>query len=161
MENIKLPSTVLSLTLQVKNLQPCQFDDAGTTLPDLIAARLGHHQVLKLLTQHEYAPEFASRTANWHTGQASEMPSFKTLEHTPFPSLLVQPPLPLRKHNNTIYYQSALAIISGPYRIETQWWAGKSIRRDYYVARNQPGSQLWIFKDLDQNQAWYLQGLFA
>jgi protein ImuB len=161
LDNINLTTPVSSLTLRADNLQACQLNRTAATLPDLLAARLGNQQVLKLLAQHEYAPEFAARTAAWHIDHTPDSAPSGKLEYMPFPSLLVQPPLPLREHDNKIYYQSVLAIVRGPYRIETQWWAGKSIRRDYYVARNQPGSQLWIFKDLDQSRKWYLQGLFA
>jgi protein ImuB len=48
----------------------------------------------------------------------------------------------------------------GPERIETLWWRGPSVRRDYYRIATAAGSQHWIFRRLDDGQ-WFLHGIFA
>jgi len=48
----------------------------------------------------------------------------------------------------------------GPERIETLWWRGPSVRRDYYRIATAAGSQQWIFRRLDDGQ-WFLHGIFA
>jgi len=48
----------------------------------------------------------------------------------------------------------------GPERIETGWWRGESVRRDYYRAQTQAGSSWWIFRRLLDDQ-WFLHGEFA
>ena len=40
----------------------------------------------------------------------------------------------------------------GPERIETLWWRGPSVRRDYYRIATESGSQLWIFRRLADGQ---------
>jgi hypothetical protein len=48
----------------------------------------------------------------------------------------------------------------GPERIETLWWAGASVRRDYYRVATESGSGLWIFRSLADSR-WFLHGIFA
>jgi protein ImuB len=48
----------------------------------------------------------------------------------------------------------------GPERIETRWWAGASVRRDYYRVITESGDGLWIFRRLADGR-WFLHGLFA
>jgi protein ImuB len=57
----------------------------------------------------------------------------------------------------------------GPERIETRWWSGPLIRRDYYRIELENGSRLWIYCDLgdgtpyatEQDRTWFLHGCFA
>jgi protein ImuB len=48
----------------------------------------------------------------------------------------------------------------GPERIETLWWRGPTLRRDYYRIVTEAGSQQWIFCRLSDGQ-WFLHGIFA
>ena len=45
-------------------------------------------------------------------------------------------------------------------RIETGWWDGKPIGRDYFVASNPAGAKLWVYRELTGNRDWYLHGIF-
>lgn len=47
----------------------------------------------------------------------------------------------------------------GPERIQTAWWTDQPCNRDYFRVITDSGSQLWVFRDL-QNGNWYLHGLF-
>jgi protein ImuB len=47
----------------------------------------------------------------------------------------------------------------GPERIETLWWRGRSVRRDYYRVATEEGSHLWIFRELTKAK-WFLHGEF-
>ncbi len=47
----------------------------------------------------------------------------------------------------------------GPERIETGWWRGPWIRRDYYVIETEDGYRYWIFRTRDPD-AWFLHGAF-
>jgi protein ImuB len=49
---------------------------------------------------------------------------------------------------------------SGPERIESGWWDGDDVQRDYYVVRMPSGPDLWVFRDLRDSQ-WYLHGLWS
>ncbi|MBN8626952.1 MAG: DNA polymerase Y family protein [Planctomycetes bacterium] len=47
----------------------------------------------------------------------------------------------------------------GPERIETAWWRGPSIRRDYFRVLTDDGRRSWLFRDLRRNR-WFLHGWF-
>ena len=47
----------------------------------------------------------------------------------------------------------------GPERIETAWWRGPTIRRDYWRVETARGQHFWLFHDLRSNR-WFLQGEF-
>jgi protein ImuB len=49
---------------------------------------------------------------------------------------------------------------TGPERIETLWWRGPTIRRDYYRIALESGEHLWIFRRLHDTN-WFLHGAFA
>jgi protein ImuB len=49
---------------------------------------------------------------------------------------------------------------AGPERIETGWWRGKTVRRDYWRAVTASGQRFWLFRDLT-DQRWYLHGEFS
>jgi protein ImuB len=57
---------------------------------------------------------------------------------------------------------SAGAEICGtvPERIESGWWDGSDIGRDYYAISTEQGQRLWIYKD-HATRGWYLHGLFG
>lgn len=48
----------------------------------------------------------------------------------------------------------------GPERIETGWWRGRSVRRDYYRVEAADGQRLWLFRRLEDG-AWFLHGEFS
>jgi protein ImuB len=52
-------------------------------------------------------------------------------------------------------------LITGPERIESGWWDGHDVRRDYYVARSRAGVRLWIFRERPPGQGWFLHGVFG
>ena len=66
----------------------------------------------------------------------------------------------------------------GPERIETAWWRGPTVRRDYYVVETSDGGRYWIFRRLggsaggsrragaerpaaQDGGAWFLHGMFS
>jgi protein ImuB len=57
-------------------------------------------------------------------------------------------------------WHGVLSLERGPERIESGWWDGGDVRRDYYRASNPQGAMLWVYRDL-RSQAWYLQGIFG
>jgi protein ImuB len=48
----------------------------------------------------------------------------------------------------------------GPERIETAWWRGPTVRRDYYVVETESGARFWVFRRL-RDGSWFLHGMFA
>jgi protein ImuB len=53
----------------------------------------------------------------------------------------------------------AIARSWGPERVETGWWRGSDVRRDYYVAETAAGERFWVFRDLADG-GWFLHGMF-
>jgi protein ImuB len=60
----------------------------------------------------------------------------------------------------------------GPERIETAWWRGPTVRRDYYVVETVAGGRYWVFRRLvfrrlgsgsasRPGSEWFLHGTFA
>lgn len=58
----------------------------------------------------------------------------------------------------------------GPERIETAWWRGPMVRRDYYVVETASGGRYWIFRRLAgaggrggaaRGGGWFLHGTFT
>ncbi len=47
----------------------------------------------------------------------------------------------------------------GPERIETGWWRGQSICRDYFRVETQTGQHFWLFRCFEQ-AAWFIHGAF-
>jgi protein ImuB len=68
------------------------------------------------------------------------------------PALLPQQPVQLLK--------DGWILEQGPERIESGWWDGSGVARDYYIARYAQGARLWIFRER-QSKRWYLHGMFA
>ena len=48
---------------------------------------------------------------------------------------------------------------SGPERIETGWWDGDDVGRDYFVGSDARGEELWIYRD--RKGEWFIHGVFA
>ena len=50
----------------------------------------------------------------------------------------------------------------GPERIESGWWDGADVRRDYFIAENPRGETVWIYRDhrygIDDGE-WFLHGV--
>ena len=47
----------------------------------------------------------------------------------------------------------------GPERIQTGWWRGRSVRRDYYRVETTAGRWFWLFRQLGDGR-WYFHGTF-
>ena len=54
---------------------------------------------------------------------------------------------------------AAVELESGPERIESGWWDGFEVSRDYFVGRNQQGETLWLYRD--RGGHWFVHGIFA
>jgi len=73
---------------------------------------------------------------------------------------VLESPVPLETVEGKPVHGGKLVLENGPERIETGWWDGKDIRRDYYIVRSLSGVRCWIFQDC-RRSAWYLHGVFG
>jgi protein ImuB len=48
----------------------------------------------------------------------------------------------------------------GPERIETGWWRGRDVHRDYYRVESTAGRRFWLFRAIG-DESWFLHGTFA
>ncbi len=66
------------------------------------------------------------------------------------------PPVRFRHGSQT----HEVAKAHGPERIETAWWRGPTVRRDYYVVETKTGARYWLFRRLRGGE-WFLHGMFG
>jgi protein ImuB len=52
-------------------------------------------------------------------------------------------------------------LLRGPERIESGWWDGAGVQRDYYRAVDAKGAHLWIYRECTGARKWFLQGIFG
>jgi len=146
-----------------------------TRLLERLRARLGDSQVQRLLPVADHRPERASR-AVCATGDAASLPAATVAavlatanSSLPLhrPAWLLPEPLPLAEAEDALPLLDGrpLQLLSGPERIETGWWDGDTVARDYFIAQAEDGSLVWVYHGRlgtplgDTN--WFLQGRFA
>jgi protein ImuB len=142
-------------------------------LVEHLRARLGVDAVYGLRRVSEHRPENASQKKEKGTclfiGAVTRCAetSSSINRHVPFsrPLWLLAAPEPLAQQRGRPHRQGPLELLRGPERIESGWWDGEDIARDYYVARDARGSLLWIYRDFageaGQPRAWFLHGVFG
>jgi protein ImuB len=77
------------------------------------------------------------------------------------PLWLLAEPLALSVEGEVPQYQGPLRFENGPERLETGWWDGEDITRDYFTAVNPKGLHLWVYRNRTRDAGWYLHGIFA
>src|SRR5690606_75707 len=112
-------------------------------LHERLRARLGDDSVQGLGIRADHRPEHA-----W-----SGLPSSFQPATGPRPGWLLVQPRPL--HDN------GLQILAGPERIESGWWDGTDIRRDYYLIQTRSGQRGWAFRNVGSQGPLQLHGWFA
>jgi protein ImuB len=143
--------------------------DSGTAVPQLVErlrARLGVAAVHGLCLVPEHRPESAWRVDDHWAPRAAGRPAvadaagFTALR----PLWLLPEPQALGGRAQP-HYQGVLELEEGPECIESGWWDGRDIARDYYVARNRAGVRLWIFRERPRKGraagGWFLHGIFG
>ena len=126
-------------------------------LIDKLASRLGGEKIYRLQAVDEHRPEKSARRIAAAAPKSPALPRVRS----PRPLWLLAPPRDLLTENGQPLCQGRLELIAGPERIESGWWDGRPVGRDYYVARNPHGETLWIYREHRHRDAWYLHGLFA
>ena len=56
-------------------------------------------------------------------------------------------------------------MLAGPERIESGWWDGRAVQRDYFIATDESGHLLWLYRerraDAATGDGWFIQGRFG
>ena len=126
----------------------------GPHLMERLRARLGEEAVHALCLLAEHRPESA-----WQVAEPGPSPAVPAVPPRPF--WLLEEPVRLDVRAGRPAADGPLVPESGPERIETGWWDGQDVARDYYVARDSSGVRLWIFREVRGDRAWYLHGIFG
>jgi protein ImuB len=139
---------------------------AGNTAPQLVErlrARLGEQAVYGVVFVPEHRPEAAWRRVHelrlTPATRAGERAGGMRVSEMPRPVWLLDEPV-LLAANLQHLCQAGSILEQGPERIESGWWDGKDVARDYYIARQARGARWWVFQQR-QTQCWYLHGMFA
>jgi protein ImuB len=162
---------------------------ALATLVDRLSSRLGEERVIVPELRADPLPERAWKarpgTKSQVKSAAKKAPSRKQKqsavdlrqEKNPatFPAArplqLFQPPLPLEVISlapdgppQVFRWRGEVQRVAwywGPERIETGWWRGQSVQRDYYRIETETGLRYWLFRQRMTPRAWYLHGAFG
>jgi protein ImuB len=119
---------------------------ARLQLLERLQARLGKEKVQTLALGNDHRPEYA-----WAMKNVSQ---HNAVSNYPLRPLWLLPQPRLMNDND-------ITLLAGPERIEAGWWDGKSVQRDYYIARNGKGSVFWIYRQHRGTLRWYMHGIFA
>jgi protein ImuB len=165
---VTLAEAVVYLGLRVRDILPLApssqdlFDEEGVAggdwraLVERLRSRLGRAAVQGLTLSAEHRPEKAWRCCAPGQGSAG------TSLHIPGrPLWLLDPPAALPTLAGEPWLEGRLDLTRGPERIESGWWDGEDITRDYFEASHVSGACYWIYRELREQRAWYLHGVFA
>ena len=179
-------STIVTIPISIQQQQLFETDrsrdESGelTRLLNRLSNRLGKESVLRPRLLPDAQPELAfqhmplvsgSSNRTGSTAASNTPPGSRPLRLMPEPERIevglsdsgVPQQLGARRPNWRGQSQQTVGdtIVRawGPERIETGWWRGQHVRRDYYRVEITSGEQYWIFRDL-QSLDWFLHGAF-
>ncbi|UWF47138.1 DNA polymerase Y family protein [Pseudomonas sp. N3-W] len=158
LEQVQVEAPVRGFRLRAEDLPAfvpqCQelFDDRPQQsmpweqLRERLRARLGDEAVQGLRFQADHRPECA-----WQPRADSQVcagvPGVKR------PGWLLTEPQAV--------HEGSARILMGPERIESGWWDGDDVRRDYYLIQTRAGQQGWAYRTVGEDGPLWLQGWFA
>jgi protein ImuB len=190
LSRLELAAPILGMELLSGTLQPLSAGsldafaalggacgrDAAPQLVERLRARLGEAAVYGIRSIPEHRPEAAwQRIHELHLGAlrpealrpGSGMRTGGRMidlgmadEGMPRPVWLLGEPVMLLTSEVQQLHQGEGILEEGPERIESGWWDGEDIARDYYIARHADGIRHWIFQE-HRSKCWYLHGVFA
>ncbi|MEW9900878.1 DNA polymerase Y family protein [Chitinivorax sp. PXF-14] len=160
--HFELPAPVEAISLEADRLHGLDgtpldlFGDAAgeanaEVLRARLMARLGDDAVRQVHVVSDHRPECA-----WALGRSGKA---TTVGNNPRPALLMLVPTPLTVRNNRPWYVEPLTCRGLPERIETGWWDGRRVVRDYWTAVGESGRRYWVYQDRGSGD-WFLHGLF-
>ena len=166
MERVSLPQPVREIVLLAERTTPYQarnldlFPDAqqesenAAPFIERLRARLGDGMVHSLECVADHRPELAMKAAEPGTVYQAD---FSTAR----PMWLLPQPRPLAMRGGVPQLGVPLILRQGPERIESGWWDGHPMARDYYVAEAVGGPRYWVYREAMDAERWFLHGIFA
>ena len=166
---LALPDPVRALALAADDIVPfggealALFADSSPApgdwerLVERLRARLGAAAVHGVAIAEDHRPERASR--------ARELTAGASTAHAPDlalrPFWLLPSPRPLAEIAAVPQHGGELHLLAGPERIESGWWDGGDVARDYFVAETADRTLVWVYRERRSPGGWFLHGLFA
>ncbi|WP_211193358.1 DNA polymerase Y family protein [Paraburkholderia sp. UYCP14C] len=175
LHRIELAAPVIALRLDASNVESAApasatlFPEPGGSKEDherlleLLVARLGEQNVLKPAPSADHRPEIANR---WLPVSQPFKPTALP-QNLPRPTWMLDTPVRLLMRQHRPFYGSPLRMVSPGERIESGWFDGELVTRDYFVAQADDQSCYWIYRervssrDAEEEQRWFLHGLFG
>ncbi len=109
----------------------------------------------------EVRPGQRGRPGNVVATQAQSLPSQSPWPAFSRPAWLLPAPKLLSERAGLPRRRGPLRLVGEAERIETGWWDGGDIARDYYTAVDIHGVRLWVFRERNAPHRWYLHGVFG
>jgi len=169
---LALPDPVRALALAADDIVPfageplALFADGAHApgdwqkLVERLRARLGAGAVHGVAVAAEHRPEYASR-AHEIAADAKAPRAATTGDGGLRPFWLLPAPRPLAEIDAVPHHGGPLRLLAGPERIESGWWDGMDVARDYFVAQAPNRSLVWVYRERRAPGGWFLHGLFA
>jgi protein ImuB len=181
LEQVTLGSALVGIHLKAEASAPLKWHELQlfaeesrqqarqlTVLLDRLSNRLGPEAVVHALPRPDPIPERALEFVPVsQTPPASMAAAGQPLLPLDRPLCLLPEPEPIQVlaivpegPPSVLFWEGSRKVIAkcfGPERIESGWWRGASIRRDYYRVETQEGQQFWLFRRIF-DQTWFLHG---
>jgi len=162
---LQLEAPVLEIAVRADTV--CELEEATTDLfghgkeednlfglLERLRARLGSEAVQGVYQVAEHRPEQA-----WRFGEPGESDTSNNDNERPL--WILPTPMRLQQKRGRPLLHGSLLLCPDRERIESGWWDGGDVRRDYFVAHDTRQSRYWIYRDLDDTAGnWYLHGIF-
>jgi protein ImuB len=149
----------------------------ATELIERLRARLGPEAVygLQVLPGHRPENAWGVRVPGRPMGQPVALDSGRGRHGGGARSVSVSPPWPafrrplwllpaprlLSERDGLPRRRGPLRLLGEAERIETGWWDGGDIARDYFTAVDLHGVRLWVFRERATPYRWFLHGVFG
>lgn len=151
LETIELPAPVTHFEFSSEKPQSYTADTADffNSRKHLFARQLLFGRLAARLGEGALSTPLNMQDHRFTSGKAKGSDNAQDTAEESVPTYLLKHPQPLTD-SPTIEF--------GPVRIESGWWDENTEKRDYFIARNQQGQRMQIFRE---NGQWFLNGWYA
>ena len=168
LERLTLPCPAIAIAMESEMLLPLASanlsflpderngTETAARLIERLRARLGEEAVRGFDTLPDHRPERAWR--HCEPGQESSAPGRWPAGARPL--WLLASPRPLVEIGEVPQYEGPLTLLTMPERIESGWWDGHDVAREYFVAANPAQALLWVYRE-PRPGGWFLHGFFS
>ena len=175
-----LAEPVRAIALEVQAIEPLQHSNRNLftdtlreegnwpRLIERLRSRLGAAAVHGIALHPDHRPECASVRLDGagvrpDRASAQAEPGARQLafDFKLRPFWLLAQPKALEESGAVPCHHGPLKLLAGPERIESGWWDGADMARDYFIARATDEALLWVYRERSPAGAWYLHGIFS